>query len=170
MPSYTQFNPMRLRSYIFRLPLCTRLLLLAIVGLWAATIPFTGLRDWASLEPDKMNLGTSRCSFVYFWVLFWLEGKESGELELKNWAAVTLQMRPELTEVRIQHYELQEVKKSFRWGSSMFSQISYCPGTSANHTSLRSVPPEHIPPDASQLPPHDIQRLRSDATSRALRG
>jgi len=59
MPSFPQFNPLRLRSYVLRLPLCTRLLLTAMVGLWAATIPFKGLRDFACLEPDKVNLGTS---------------------------------------------------------------------------------------------------------------
>lgn len=59
MPSFPQFNPLRLRSYVFRLPLCTRLLLTVMVGLWIATIPFKGLRDFGSLEPDKVNLGTS---------------------------------------------------------------------------------------------------------------
>ncbi|ORY15897.1 hypothetical protein BCR34DRAFT_155763 [Clohesyomyces aquaticus] len=58
MPSLPQFNPLRLRSYILRLPLCTRILLFAIVALWGATIPFTWLRQWAALEPDKVNLGT----------------------------------------------------------------------------------------------------------------
>jgi hypothetical protein len=31
----------------------------AIVGLWAATIPFAWLRDWASLDPQKIGLATS---------------------------------------------------------------------------------------------------------------
>jgi hypothetical protein len=65
MPSFPQFNPLRLRSYVFRLPLCTRLLLTAMVGLWVATIPFKGLRDFASLEPDKVNLGTSKWDLSY---------------------------------------------------------------------------------------------------------
>ncbi|KAF2242152.1 hypothetical protein BU26DRAFT_524780 [Trematosphaeria pertusa] len=56
MPSYPQFNPLRLRSYIFRLPLCTRLLVAAIIGLWVATIPFPWLREVAALTPDKMDL------------------------------------------------------------------------------------------------------------------
>jgi hypothetical protein len=59
MPSFPQFNPLRLRSYVFRLPLCTRLLLTVMVALWAATIPFKGLRGFACLEPDKVNFGTS---------------------------------------------------------------------------------------------------------------
>jgi hypothetical protein len=74
MPSFPQFNPLRLRSYIFRLPLCTRLLLTACVALWIATIPFGWLRDWASLEPDKVNFGTSRWFSVIlsgFWREAW---------------------------------------------------------------------------------------------------
>ncbi|KAF2278264.1 uncharacterized protein EI97DRAFT_394488 [Westerdykella ornata] len=58
MPSFPQFNPLRIRSYVLRLPLCTRVLLTIIVALWVATIPFAWLREWASLEPDKVNFGT----------------------------------------------------------------------------------------------------------------
>ncbi|KAF2660691.1 hypothetical protein K491DRAFT_688132 [Lophiostoma macrostomum CBS 122681] len=58
MASLPQFNPLRLRSYIFRLPLCTRVLIAAIVALWVATIPFSWLKEWGSLEPDKVNFGT----------------------------------------------------------------------------------------------------------------
>lgn len=59
MASFTQFSPARLRSYILRLPLATRLLLLAIVGLWIATIPLPWLRDFSRLEPAKMDLTQS---------------------------------------------------------------------------------------------------------------
>lgn len=59
MPSLPQFNPLRLRSYIFRLPLATRLLVTAIVGLWIAAIPFPWLRDLGSLSPDKFDLTQS---------------------------------------------------------------------------------------------------------------
>lgn len=62
MASYTQFNPTRLRSYVLRLPLATRLLLLAIVGLWIATIPLPWLREFARLEPAKMDLTQSMWS------------------------------------------------------------------------------------------------------------
>ncbi|KAF2788395.1 rhomboid protein 2 [Melanomma pulvis-pyrius CBS 109.77] len=55
MPSFPQLNPLRLRSYVLRLPLCTRLLLAICVALWVAAIPLPWLRDWASLEPDKMD-------------------------------------------------------------------------------------------------------------------
>jgi hypothetical protein len=63
MPSFPQFNPMRIRSYIFRLPLCTRGLIAAILGLYIATIPFPWLRDFAALEPAKMDLTQSMSSF-----------------------------------------------------------------------------------------------------------
>ena len=59
MPSFTQFNPTRLRSYIFRIPLTTRLLLVAIVGLWIAAIPFPWIREAAALAPDKFDLTQS---------------------------------------------------------------------------------------------------------------
>lgn len=64
MPSLPQFNPLRLRSYILRLPLATRLLVAAIVGLWVATIPFPWLRELGSLSPDKFDLTQSACSPV----------------------------------------------------------------------------------------------------------
>ena len=63
MASYTQLNPARLRSYILRLPLATRLLLLAIVGLWVATIPLPWLREFARLEPAKMDLTQSNSPY-----------------------------------------------------------------------------------------------------------
>jgi hypothetical protein len=59
MPSFPQFSPTRIRSYIFRLPLCTRVLVAAILGLWIATIPFPWLREFAQLEPAKMDFTQS---------------------------------------------------------------------------------------------------------------
>jgi hypothetical protein len=59
MSSYAQFNPAKLRSYVLRLPLATRLLLAAIVGLWIATIPLPWLREFSQLEPAKMDLTQS---------------------------------------------------------------------------------------------------------------
>jgi len=64
MASYTQFNPTRLRSYVLRLPLATRLLLVAIVGLWIATIPLPWLREFARLEPAKMDLTQSMSTSI----------------------------------------------------------------------------------------------------------
>jgi hypothetical protein len=63
MSSYAQFNPARLRSYVLRIPLATRLLLAAIVGLWIATIPLPWLREFSQLEPAKMDLTQSMSRF-----------------------------------------------------------------------------------------------------------
>lgn len=71
--SYSQFSPARLRSYVLRLPLATRLLLLAIVGLWIAAIPLPWLREFARLEPAKMDLtqSTSTLSCVRLCLCLW---------------------------------------------------------------------------------------------------
>jgi hypothetical protein len=57
--SIPQISPARIRSYILRLPFCTKLLVAAIVGLWVATIPFPWIRDFGALEPAKMDLTQS---------------------------------------------------------------------------------------------------------------
>ena len=61
MTSLPQFNPARIRSYILRLPFCTKVLVAAILGLWIATIPFPGIREFGRLEPAKMDLTQSMC-------------------------------------------------------------------------------------------------------------
>ena len=59
MTSIPQISPARIRSYILRLPFCTKVLVAAIVGLWVATIPFPWIRDFGALEPAKMDLTQS---------------------------------------------------------------------------------------------------------------
>ncbi|OCK84881.1 hypothetical protein K432DRAFT_378124 [Lepidopterella palustris CBS 459.81] len=56
--TFVQFNPMRIRSYIFRLPLCTRGLVLVIVALWIASIPVVWLQEWAALVPKEVGITT----------------------------------------------------------------------------------------------------------------
>jgi hypothetical protein len=73
IPSLPQFNPARIRSYILRLPFCTKVLVAAILGLWIATVPFPGIREFGRLEPAKMDLTQSMC------FLLWLR-------ERKRWA------------------------------------------------------------------------------------
>ncbi|KAK3984948.1 putative rhomboid protein 2 [Cladorrhinum sp. PSN332] len=59
MPSLTTFNTTRARSYVFRLPLFTRLVLLAIIGFWIAGLQSAwDLRQWGALIPKEMGLGT----------------------------------------------------------------------------------------------------------------
>ena len=61
MPSFSlpQFDARRVRSYLFRLPLCTRALLVVIVAFWIASLRLSWFQQWAALIPNEMNLGTS---------------------------------------------------------------------------------------------------------------
>ncbi|KAG9859246.1 hypothetical protein KCU98_g272, partial [Aureobasidium melanogenum] len=61
MPSFSlpQFDGRRVRSYLFRLPLCTRALLVVIVSFWIASLRLSWFQQWAALIPNEMNLGTS---------------------------------------------------------------------------------------------------------------
>ncbi|QKX63377.1 uncharacterized protein TRUGW13939_10547 [Talaromyces rugulosus] len=53
------FSPARLRSYLLRLPLFTRAVLLIIVALWAMELQTVwNIVKWGALIPDEMNLGT----------------------------------------------------------------------------------------------------------------
>lgn len=54
-----QFNPARIRVYLFRLPLFTRLCVLAIVGLWAASLFLRWIPEWGALVPAEVGLATS---------------------------------------------------------------------------------------------------------------
>lgn len=64
MMSMPQLNPARLRSYIMRLPVCTRIFILVIVSASLAAIPFAGFRQWAALEPEKVDLTSSMLDFL----------------------------------------------------------------------------------------------------------
>jgi hypothetical protein len=58
--SFSSLNPAKFRSFVFRLPICTRLFLVIIVVLWAASLPVSWLREWAALIPSKVGLETSK--------------------------------------------------------------------------------------------------------------
>lgn len=52
----TSFSTLRARSYIFRLPLFTRIVLLAIVAAWAASLqPAWDVKQWGALIPDQLS-------------------------------------------------------------------------------------------------------------------
>jgi len=55
--SFPQFSPQRLRSYILRLPLCTRIFLGLIVAFWVASISH-GFQHWAQLTPSEVFSGS----------------------------------------------------------------------------------------------------------------
>ncbi|RAH74780.1 GPI-anchor transamidase subunit GAA1 [Aspergillus aculeatinus CBS 121060] len=53
------FNPSRVRSYILRLPLFTRLVLLAIIVFWLLELQTVwSVKQWGSLIPEEINIGT----------------------------------------------------------------------------------------------------------------
>ncbi|KAL1306029.1 hypothetical protein AAFC00_004157 [Neodothiora populina] len=56
--SFLQFDPRRVRSYLFRLPLCTRLLVVAIVAFYIASLTLPWFTAWASLIPNEIGIAT----------------------------------------------------------------------------------------------------------------
>lgn len=55
------FSPSRLRSYILRLPLFTRVILIAIAIFWALELQSVwDVAEWGSLWPSKVGLASSR--------------------------------------------------------------------------------------------------------------
>jgi membrane associated rhomboid family serine protease len=53
------FNPSRVRSYLVRLPLFTRLVLLVILAFWLLEFQtIWSVVEWGSLTPDLINFGT----------------------------------------------------------------------------------------------------------------
>lgn len=54
------FNPGRVRSYLLRLPLFTRLVLLVIFAFWLLELQtIWGVVQWGALIPNEINFGTS---------------------------------------------------------------------------------------------------------------
>lgn len=57
------FYPARLRSYIFRLPLFTRIIILVIVAFWISELQsFWNVVQWGALIPSEIGFGTSTFS------------------------------------------------------------------------------------------------------------
>lgn len=53
------FNPSRVRSYLLRLPLFTRLILLAIVAFWILELQTVwSVTQWGALIPKEIGFGT----------------------------------------------------------------------------------------------------------------
>ena len=62
-PTLPQFNPARLRTYVFRIPLFTRIVLILITLFWI--LEFQSKWDvahWGALVPLEVNLSTSTTS------------------------------------------------------------------------------------------------------------
>ena len=65
-PSLPQFSAARARSYIFRLPLFTRCIILMIVLFWLVSLQSAwDLQQWGALIPKEIGLATSS-SFLFF--------------------------------------------------------------------------------------------------------
>lgn len=57
MPSIPGISTLRARSYLSRLPLFTRAIVLVIVLFWALGLQSVwDLRQWGALIPDKINI------------------------------------------------------------------------------------------------------------------
>lgn len=64
-PTLQSFSAGRAKSYVYRLPLFTRLIILILVGTWAAGVVLGAKWDiqaWGALVPDEVGL-TSRESY-----------------------------------------------------------------------------------------------------------
>lgn len=59
-PTLPHFNPARLRSYVFRIPFFTRIILLLIILFWLLEFQTAwDIAQWGALVPLEVNLGTS---------------------------------------------------------------------------------------------------------------
>jgi hypothetical protein len=57
------FNPTRVRSYVLRLPLFTRLVLLIILAFWLLELQtIWSVVQWGSLTPNEIGIGSSMSS------------------------------------------------------------------------------------------------------------
>ena len=62
-PTLPQFNPARLRSYVFRIPLFTRIILLLILLFWILEFQTAwDIAQWGALVPLQVNFSTSTSS------------------------------------------------------------------------------------------------------------
>lgn len=154
MSSLPQFNPARIRSYILRLPFCTKILVAAILGLWVATIPFPWIRDFGGLEPNKMDLTQSTC-------FCWFLGKE-GEYGvcprplrmLGIWAQGHGVDGKGRRKIHVVEYYLTFIS------SSTQTMLIY---------HVYSAPTQPVPSVTLGLLSHDFQPLRRNTTYRAFR-
>ena len=78
-PSLPSISPTRFRSYILRLPLFTRLILLVISVLWVLELQSKwDVVRWGGLIPSEVGLQTSECERLVYSQEYWMEGGEDG--------------------------------------------------------------------------------------------
>lgn len=62
MPTIQSFNAQRARSYLFRIPLFTRAMLVVMVAFALAGLQSAwDIRQWGALIPNELGLTTSAC-------------------------------------------------------------------------------------------------------------
>lgn len=62
-PTLPSFDVRRLRSYVFRLPLLTRIVLILVALFWVLELQqIWNVVQWGALIPDEINFGTSKPS------------------------------------------------------------------------------------------------------------
>lgn len=71
-PRLQNFNALRARSYLTRLPLFTRIIVLAIIALSIASLQSVwNLREWGALIPEEISItngNLGRCPNTAFWL------------------------------------------------------------------------------------------------------
>lgn len=64
MPIVRGFSTVRARSYVFRLPLFTRLVVAVIFLFWIIALPgLWDVRGWGALVPDKVSFTSGKHMF-----------------------------------------------------------------------------------------------------------
>lgn len=65
------FSPIKLRSYVFRLPFFTRMVLLVIILFWALQLAnFWNVVEWGALTPSRVGIRSCMfCFFFFFWYI-----------------------------------------------------------------------------------------------------
>ncbi|KAI4106267.1 MAG: hypothetical protein L6R37_002249 [Teloschistes peruensis] len=59
-PTLPSFDVRRLRSYVFRLPLLTRIVLILVALFWVLELQqIWNVVQWGALIPDEINFGTT---------------------------------------------------------------------------------------------------------------
>ncbi len=60
-PTFPQFNVARIRSYTFRLPLFTRLVIFIIIFFWIVSVQsFWDVQKWGALIPKEIGLSSCK--------------------------------------------------------------------------------------------------------------
>ncbi|KAF4983814.1 hypothetical protein FZEAL_851 [Fusarium zealandicum] len=104
-PRLQNFNTLRARSYVFRLPLFTRLIVLVIIAVWIASVQSVwDLREWGALIPDQISIFsgkfriildislTSIPAVLYVVIELWVFRANNAVLGASMWVFVLLAM------------------------------------------------------------------------------